>query len=159
MFDIAIDDFCYKMTFDDYEIDDAIIERIQGCREPQTQAIYSALVRPGSRVLEIGSCYGEFTILISHYLGPTGALMAIEGVPNNFALLQKNLGLNDITNVTAYNFLVGNAPGDVFFKPTDKNPYNAIAQLRDASAMKHSEGAAMPVAQVSDNSLASELCP
>lgn len=149
VFHIAIDDVRYDMTFGDYPLDDAIIERIQGNRELQTQALYAALTPPGGRVLEIGSCYGEFTVLISRYLGRDGRLMAIEGVPNNFALLERNLRLNSISNVIAKNLFVSNAPGSIAFDTSERAPYQAMERLKsgDAAAPR---GASVPLARVSD---------
>ena len=57
---IKIDEFLFQMTFLDYPLDKAIIERIEGLREPNTISLIKALVMPNSKVLELGGCYGYF---------------------------------------------------------------------------------------------------
>jgi FkbM family methyltransferase len=130
VFRIVIDDFEYEMTFGDHPISNAIVQRIEGRREPETMAIYRSLIRPGNKILEIGSCYGEFTILMAHCAGPTGKVVAIEGTPNNFKLFQENLRLNNVLNVDAYNLFVSMGGCEARFGVGDTHPYNAIDLLK-----------------------------
>lgn len=130
VFDVHVDDIHYKLSFSDYPVTDAIVERVQGRREPETMAIYRAIVRPGHNVVEIGACYGEFTIILANCVGPCGKVLAIEGTPRNYAILCHNLKLNDIVNVDAINVFVAHQPGEVAFHKNARHPYDAIARLR-----------------------------
>jgi FkbM family methyltransferase len=132
-FDIKVDDICYRLSFGNYPMDDAIVERIQGRREPETMAIYAALVRPGNRVVEIGACYGEFTILLSNYVGQDGKVLAIEGTPNSFEILKHNLAANKVCNVEAINVFVANTTPDVAFAKDAVSPYAAIEAMRSGA--------------------------
>tara|TARA_B100000989_G_C19531974_1_gene470565 strand:+ start:5039 stop:5956 length:918 start_codon:yes stop_codon:yes gene_type:complete len=127
IFNISINDLKFKMNFDGYPINGAISERIDGVREVQTTAILYSLLQPGNNVLEIGSCYGYFTNIISDIIKDTGKLIAIEGTPNNYKILKKNIVINKIKNTKTYNYFVDNnfANNSIFFNANDINPYNA----------------------------------
>ena len=69
IFNIEVDDISFRMSFMDYYLDPCIIQRIEGRREPETVAIIKSLVRNGSKVLELGGCYGYFTAIMSKCAG------------------------------------------------------------------------------------------
>ena len=86
IFDIVVDDMSFHMTFLDYDLYPEIIARIEGRREPETTATIKSLVRRGGKVLELGGCYGYFTILMAKCTGPGGKIVSIEGTPNNYRI-------------------------------------------------------------------------
>jgi len=106
------------------------MERIEARREPITTAIIRSLVRAGDQVLELGGCYGYFTCIMSQCVGSTGKIISVEGTPNNYEVLLRNIELNDLSNVTAYNYFVTNESEQVWFKPGENHPYEAIARLQ-----------------------------
>jgi FkbM family methyltransferase len=113
IFSISVGDISFRMTFMDYPLNPAIIERIDGRREPDTAAVIKTLVREGSKVLELGGCYGYFTIIMSKCAGDTGKVVSVEGMPYNYKILRKNLEINGIRNVEAHNFFVAPKAGSV----------------------------------------------
>lgn len=129
IFDIKVGDMAFAMTFMDYRLGRAIIERIEGRREPKTTAIIESLVTNGSKVLELGGCYGYFTIIMSKCAGPNGKVVSIEGTPNNYEILTENIRINNIRNVEAYNFFITSKSSETHFGLEDKHPYNAIERL------------------------------
>jgi len=129
VFDIVVDDLAFKLTFLDCKLGRAAIQRIHGVREPETTAIIRTLVKPGAQVLELGSCEGYFTVIMSRSAGPGGRVVAVEGTPYYFNLLQHNVRLNELPNVDAYNLFLTNSREEVFFDAADKHPYNVISSL------------------------------
>lgn len=129
IFNITVDDMSFKMTFLDYHLVSAIIDRIEGRREPQTVAIIKSLIKTGDNILELGGCYGYFTTIMSKCTGTEGKVISIEGTPNNFRILNENLCINNIKNVETYNLFVTSKSDAVYFNPDDRNPYNAINKL------------------------------
>lgn len=67
---------------------------------------------------------------MSQCAGPNGRVVSIEGTPNNYKVLLKNIQLNDLDNVIAYNYFITNEPGQVWFKPDENHPYEAIGRLQ-----------------------------
>jgi FkbM family methyltransferase len=63
----------------------------------------------GDIVVDVGAHMGRYTITSSNYVGPHGKVVAIEAHPYNFKILQRNIWLNRLTNVTAMNCAVYSA--------------------------------------------------
>ena len=129
IFDIKVDDLSLRMTFLDHKIGHGIVERLQGRREPTTVSIIRSLVRPGSKVLELGGCYGYFTYIMSRCAGDEGKVVSIEGTPNNFKVLRRNIELNNMTTVFPYNFFITDKGDHVSFGADEEHPYGAIDRL------------------------------
>ena len=65
------------------------------------------LVKPGSVVLECGAHHGAHTILLSKWVGDQGKVIAVEPMPENAAIIRRNIELNGLTNVTVVEKMVG----------------------------------------------------
>lgn len=63
-------------------------------------------IKPNSYVLEIGSNIGAFAIMMAK-VQPSAKIYCFEPDPLNYSLLNINLLLNNITNISAFNFAVG----------------------------------------------------
>jgi FkbM family methyltransferase len=57
-------------------------------------------------VVDIGAHIGRYTIISSKRIGPNGKVVAIEADPSNFEMLNRNVNLNKLTNVTSLNYAV-----------------------------------------------------
>lgn len=66
------------------------------------------LFRPkeGDTVVDIGAHMGRYTITSSKSVGGSGKVIAVEAHPYNFRILQHNLRLNKLKNVSALNWAV-----------------------------------------------------
>jgi len=69
--------------------------------EPFETQWVKKLISVGDRVLDIGANIGYYTLLLSELVGPEGQVYAFEPESSNYSLLEKNLQLNHIANVTA----------------------------------------------------------
>ncbi len=67
------------------------------------------LFRPtkGDIVVDVGAYLGRYTLTSSNLVGENGKVVAIEGDPSHYEMLNKNLKLNKVSNVTAINCMVG----------------------------------------------------
>lgn len=61
------------------------------------------LLSPGDWVIDIGANIGHYTKRFSELVGPTGRVIAIEPVPETFALLAANVSLFRHRNVSLFN--------------------------------------------------------
>jgi FkbM family methyltransferase len=61
----------------------------------------------GDIVVDIGACLGRYTLTSSNLVGKNGRVVAIEGDPSHFEMLNKNLKLNKVSNVMAINCMIG----------------------------------------------------
>jgi FkbM family methyltransferase len=66
------------------------------------------LFRPkqGDIVVDVGAHIGRYTIIASKRVGTNGKVIAIEAHPGNYEMLNRNIELNGLTNVTTLNYAV-----------------------------------------------------
>ena len=83
-------------------------------REPMCTdfLIHSSILKEGDVVLDIGANIGYYVLIESKLVGKTGQVYAVEPVTSTFELMQKNLQLNGLTNVSASNFAFGEKDGE-----------------------------------------------
>jgi FkbM family methyltransferase len=82
-----------------------------GRYEPASVALLKKLVRPGMRCIDVGAQTGFFTGLMATLAGPGGAVDAFEPMPDNFALLERNVAENEWHTVRAHHVAASNKPG------------------------------------------------
>jgi FkbM family methyltransferase len=82
--------------------------------------VYSRLARPGMVVVDGGANVGQYTLLGSTAVGPSGAVHSFEPVPQNWRRLRHHVDMNGCANVhlnqlglwsSSRNMLVGMPPG------------------------------------------------
>jgi FkbM family methyltransferase len=60
--------------------------------------------KEGDIVIDVGAHIGPYTLKASSLVGINGRVLAIEADPSNYDILNRNINLNKITNVTAVNY-------------------------------------------------------
>jgi FkbM family methyltransferase len=86
-----------------------------GSWEPEVVRSIQHHVQSGTRVLDIGAQSGFYSLLLSRLVGPEGMVFAFEPLPANFRILEENLRLNSIQNVTTRREAVSDFSGDISF--------------------------------------------
>jgi FkbM family methyltransferase len=61
--------------------------------------------------IDVGANIGYFSCLMSKLAGPSGTVLAVEPEPNNLKLLEQNLKVNDLMNVTVHACALGASEG------------------------------------------------
>jgi len=72
--------------------------------------------KEGDIVVDVGAHIGKYTIIASKRVGENGKVIAIEAHPGNYEMLNRNIKLNGLTNVTTLNYAV-------YSKPTNMKLY------------------------------------
>jgi SAM-dependent methyltransferase len=68
---------------------------------PCTERLFRAAgIGPGDHVLDIGSGIGDVSILVSHLVGPTGAVIGVERDPNSIAKAEARVAAASLRNVS-----------------------------------------------------------
>src|SRR5215211_2923344 len=62
--------------------------------------------KQGDIVVDIGANIGRYTLIASKRVGTNGKVVAIEAHPGNFEMLNRNIKLNQLTNVIPLNYAV-----------------------------------------------------
>jgi FkbM family methyltransferase len=71
-----------------------------GTYEPELQAALREFLCPGMTVYDVGANIGYITLMMAHNVGPQGQVVAFEALPENVERIQKNIALNNLSNVT-----------------------------------------------------------
>jgi FkbM family methyltransferase len=66
---------------------------------------------PGWVCIDVGACFGWYTVLFSRRVGQYGHVHAFEPVPVNYKCVSDNLALNQCQNVTLNDFALGDSSG------------------------------------------------
>jgi FkbM family methyltransferase len=74
--------------------------------EPELAFVCNWL-EPGMTVLDAGSLYGLYTVVAATRVGDGGRVISVEPSRGAYAVLTRNIALNNLTNVTAIQFALG----------------------------------------------------
>lgn len=72
-----------------------------GVWEPEKSELFSRLLQPGDRVVDIGANIGYFTVMFAAAVGDAGRVLAIEPDADNVQLLRENLRINGLSARTS----------------------------------------------------------
>jgi FkbM family methyltransferase len=75
------------------------------------------LVKSGDVVIECGAHHGAQTILLSRWVGDDGKVIVVEPIPENVAILKKNIALNELKNVLVVPKAAAARSGHVTMRP------------------------------------------
>lgn len=111
-------------TSEEYMVDEVFNRRIYEA---------DCAIAPGNMVVDVGANIGAFSIKAAKVVGAEGQVLALEPESTNFALLTKNIRLNNTSNVFAKKIAVGERKDDtklyvygkrgnnsVFLRPSEK---------------------------------------
>ncbi|MEX0643452.1 MAG: FkbM family methyltransferase [Pirellulales bacterium] len=76
-------------------------------------------LRKGDVFLDIGANVGVMSVLASSHIGPDGRIIAVEPIPTNFARLQENFALNQMSTAEAVFAALGVEAGEIEMSATD----------------------------------------
>ncbi len=102
----------YKMYLD---INDSGLSRellFKGIREELQTEIWRKMIKPGMNVLECGANLGYYALMEASIIGNKGRIYAVEPIPENFKILEKNIELNNYSHIIkAYNLEISDQEG------------------------------------------------
>lgn len=95
-------------------------------RRAEALGFFSAYLKPGDRVIDVGANIGDTVLTSAIQVGPKGTVWAIEPHPRTYSFLLSNLELNLIQNVETINCAVGNGTGEVLFDDDRRDDMNRV---------------------------------
>ena len=105
-----------------------------GCFEPHFAELFSLLIRPGDRCVDVGANIGLHTVRLAKLAGRGGVVTAIEPDPGLARRIERNLMLNDLANVRVVNAAASDRAGPVtLHRPDPGDPNRARASLHGYS--------------------------
>lgn len=92
--------------------------------EPEAMQGIRRLVNAGDCCLDVGANLGYYTIFLAKSVGPRGLVVAFEPFPGNFAILEKNIQLNQLQIVTLERSALSNCSGSIRLIHSVADPYS-----------------------------------
>lgn len=106
-----------------------------GVYEPEMTALFHVMIKPGMTVMDVGSNFGWYTILMAHLVGPRGRVYAFDMDDKLIGILQKSLHLNKLENVMCTRAAVGNVRAQVpYYDDAGAGTANLSSELVQASS-------------------------
>lgn len=91
-------------------------------------AILNKFLSPGKVMIDVGANYGIFSLNASRLVGKTGKVVAFEPAEASYSVLQKNVTLNQATNVQALRLALAEKPGTLRLYHDPDPTRNSLAQ-------------------------------
>ena len=123
---VNVNDYQMKLIPNDEGISKEL--RVFHVHEPLLTKIVKKEIKDGMTCIEVGCNIGYYALLESNLVGKNGKVIAIEPSPINFQCLKKNLSLNKNSNVTSYNFAVGNIDSQTQFLISNTSNWSKVIE-------------------------------
>jgi len=101
---------------------DSLRLSINGVYEKFETQTVKQYIKPGDVVLDLGANIGYYTLIFAKLVGKQGKVYAFEPDPNNFKLLQKNIEVNNYTNVELIQKAVSDKNGKATMYIVEEHP-------------------------------------
>jgi len=101
----------------------------------EDEIIHHFNTKQGDIVVDVGAHIGKYTLIASKRVGANGKVIAIEAHPGNYEMLNRNIKLNGLTNVTTLNYAVYSKESKVkLFLPGEKSNHSIYNTLLPSRA-------------------------
>ena len=101
-----------------------------GRYEPHFAELFSLLVRPGDRCVDVGANVGVHTVRLAKLAGQHGTVIGIEPDPEIVRRAQRNVALNGLETVQLVNAAASDQPGEMqLYRPSPWDTNRARASL------------------------------
>ena len=104
--------------------------------EPLHTELLSRELKAGMVCIDIGSNIGYYATLESKLVKKNGKVISIEPSPPNFKILQKNVKLQNFSNIETYNFACGDCDGTVKFSVSNRSNWSRVVSEKESESMK-----------------------
>jgi FkbM family methyltransferase len=92
----------------------------QGVWEASTTRHFVEGLQPGDNVIDVGANIGQYTVLAGQKVGPQGRVFAVEPAAHARDMLQRNLELNHLCNVTILPFAAWDSDTTLYLSSGEK---------------------------------------
>ncbi len=99
---------------------------VEHVHEPILTEALQSVLHPGMTVVDVGANLGYFALLAARAVGPEGKVIALEPFPVSYALLERNIKANNLTNVITFQLAAGERDGDRVFYCYDQANWNSL---------------------------------
>lgn len=127
------DKTCYKLYFSKNAT--AMTTYTSGDIEVETSTFLTKHLNMDSICIDIGANIGTVTIPMA-ILANSGSVLSFEANPKTYRVLQKNVQLNNLSNVHIYNYALGDTAKLVHFSDKKNDDMNHVQKSNDLTGIK-----------------------
>ncbi|HLL53726.1 MAG TPA: FkbM family methyltransferase [Myxococcaceae bacterium] len=95
-----------------------------GHYEPQETCLLHTLLGPGDTFVDVGANWGYFSLLATERVGASGRVVSVEADPRMFSILQRNVAMNALPQVTLVPAAAAAGPGTLKLAGFDEEQSN-----------------------------------
>jgi FkbM family methyltransferase len=95
--------------------------------EPELHVL-TRFVSSGHVFVDVGANYGIYTAIASRLAGPAGRVISFEPATRAYAVLERNVGIGQMKNVSTFRLALSNQRGEMVLRVRDDPSMNAIAR-------------------------------
>ena len=99
--------------------------------EPHVEQFIKRVLKPGNTCIDIGANVGYYTLFFAKCVGTNGRVISFEPTPKSFAILNRNVKINQLTNVKTQKLAIFDKTGEIEFHegPTGYDVFNSVGQI------------------------------
>jgi FkbM family methyltransferase len=110
---------------------------LKGVWEPEVTKYICPRIKPGMTVMDIGADTGYYTLLFAKRVGRPGRVIAFEPIPSARETLERNISLNNYTNITVCDFALFSSNGSaVLESPRELSRINPRKTMNENGDIK-----------------------
>jgi FkbM family methyltransferase len=110
---------------------------VYGTWEPEVTSAVTLTVKPGMTVIDIGAHIGYYSLLFAKCVGPTGRVFSFEPLPENLAMLRRNVQLNRLSNVQCFASALFSSKRELSLAVPDESPNSGDGSVIHDRGRKH----------------------
>src|SRR5713101_6688825 len=95
---------------------------VYGTWESEVTSTVISTVKPRMTVMDIGAHIGYYSLLFAKCVGPTGSVFSFDLVPENLAILRKNIQLNELSQVQTFPQAIFSGKREISIAVPDESP-------------------------------------
>jgi FkbM family methyltransferase len=100
--------------------------------EPELRYL-ERLLSPGMTFVDVGACYGVYTLVAAKLVGPNGRVFAFEPARRAYDLLQRNIQLDGLANVHPYRMALSDRIGIVSLYHHPDSSRNSLGTTEEST--------------------------
>ena len=111
-----------------------------GTYEPAALHLLQVCLREGDCMVDVGTNIGVFALTAGTLVGAQGTVLAFEPMPSTFEMLKRNIAINNLENVFAYDIGIGDKQGmQSITLPTQHNRGQATFRPVDGFSVSNTQ--------------------
>lgn len=117
--------------------------------EPEIRKVAENFIEKGDTVIDVGAFIGYHSLFFSSLVGADGEVLAFEPDPRNFDLLKKNIDINNVENILAFNKGLGAREGETCLYRDLNNEARTTLSSKVSRASNHKRDKSVKVNVIS----------